>query len=142
MFVDKKSRALFAAERVAVDYVYLCANDNSSAPLKRYSRPVKKLSEECRGPYGETFVEGMLAGRRVVAVYSVSKAVPCCFTYSLMADDPKIRSKRLNWLASGDVPMAELGSQTWTIGPDNPPIEPDKGPLRGGEYVPAWCRTP
>lgn len=136
-FVEKGSKAEFVAERVAVQYRYLCRGGRAD---KVHSSPKKRLAQHCRGPFGETYLSGMLAGKPVIAVYTVEAAAPCCFWRSYAADDTEIRSKRLRWLKT-DVPTLELGDEWYTIGPDNPPWPADKGPLAGGIYVPMQCRA-
>lgn len=136
-FVEKSTKAEFVADKVAVAYRYLCRGKAD----KVYARPQKKLEDTCDGgPYGETYVSGTLAGKPVIAVYTVEKAAPCCYWQSYAPDDKAIKGKRLQWLKA-DVRTVELDDEWWTIGPDNPPWPADKGPLKGGVYVPAVCRA-
>ena len=136
-FVEKDTKAQFVADKVAVAYRYLCAG---RAIDKVYTAPQKKLEERCQGPFGETFLSGTLAGKAVIAVYTVEKAVPCCYWRSYESSDKALAKTRLRWLKA-NAPTLEIGSEWLTIGPDNPPWPADEGPLKGGEYVPSICRS-
>ena len=136
-FVEQTSKAEFVADKVAVAYRYLCRGKAD----KVYARPQKKLEDTCDGgPYGETYFSGTLAGKAVIAVYTVEKAAPCCYWRTYAGDDKAVAKKPLQWLKTG-VPTLEIGSEWLTIGPDNPPWPADTGPLKGGVFVPAVCRA-
>lgn len=140
VFKDSESGREFVAQRVAVDYQYLCAGE-SSGSIRHYSRPQKKLEKECTGPFGETIVEGLLGGEKVYAVYKVEKAAPCCVWYSYPGDDKEVAGKVKEWLQPLEMPVITLGDEWYTISPPDPSFPPDQGPLAGGRFVPTTCRA-
>lgn len=95
---------------------------------------------DCRGPFGDTIVKGTFNGRTTFAVYSVSDALPCCvwYSYSEKSTPPEVKAAR--WLPHEKVPII-LPEDGWYTIEDNPPYEPDKGPLGGGAFVAKVCRT-
>jgi hypothetical protein len=139
-FVDAKSGNKFVAKRVAVSYQYECA----SGWTKEFDHPSKGF-KDCRGPFGDTIIEGTLSGHKAFAVYTVSDALPCCVWYSYSVEtassEPAIGQAK--WLPHKEAPSIELDdalTSWYTIGEENPPYDPDKGPMGGGEYVPKLCR--
>jgi len=133
-FVDSQTGKAFAAMRVAVQYGYDCENGYQES-----DRPLKDKTE-CRGPFGETIIEGLLGARTAYAVSTVADALPCCvwYSYSDLASIPYIHEPK--WLAPAEVPTAVLENKWFTIGPPNPPYDPDTGPMGGGEFVAKICR--
>ena len=137
VFKDAESGREFIAQRVAVDYQYLCDGNKLSM---HYSRPQKQLEEECAGPYGKTILQGLLDGEKVYAIYTVEKAVPCCAWYSYSGDDRQVAAEVKGWLHPAEVPLIELGDEWYTIGSPNDPYRPtDPGPMGGGRFVPTSC---
>jgi hypothetical protein len=132
VFNDSKRGRQFVAERVAVDYAYLCGH----LVTKRYSRP-QEPPENCSGPYGDTIIEGKLDGAKAYAVYTDTKALPCCQWQTFFAHQkkPKVRE----WLGPDDVPVIHLDDRRYTI--SSAPGQPDRGPMRDGEFVPSVCRS-
>jgi hypothetical protein len=132
VFTDSKSGRQFAAERVAVDYFYLC--DNSAT--KRYSRPQKQF-KDCYGPLGYTIIEGKLDATKAYAVYTVIKGAPCCHWESYLGRLKKPAPKVKEWLRPSEIPTIELNSEWYTI--SSSPDSPDSGPMKDGEFVPSVC---
>ena len=139
-FVDTKTGHRFVAKRVAVSYTYECP----TGWTKEFDHPSKDF-KDCRGPFGDTIIEGMLSGRKAFAVYTVADALPCCVWYSYSEESASSEAaiRQAKWLAHKEVPSVDLGdalTSWYTIGEENPPYEPDKGPMGGGEYAPKLCR--
>jgi hypothetical protein len=134
IFQDSKSGRQFTAERVAVNHSYLCGNR-----VVRSNRPRNDLTN-CRGPYGETIIEGWMNGAKIFAVYTVEPALPCCSWDSYSATSTKIKQLVKQWLPPGAAPKIALGSEWYTIeGTVGNPIQVG-GPLGGGSFVPRLCR--
>jgi len=134
-FVDAKTGNTFAAKRVAVSYAYDCPNGWT----KEFDHRSKDL-KDCRGPFGDTIIEGTLSGHKAFAVYTVADALPCCVWYSYSEETASSEAaiRQAKWLAHKDVPSIDLDDDltSWyIIGEDNPPYDPDKGPMGGG-YAP------
>ena len=91
VFQDARTGRQFTAERVAVNHSYLCGKR-----VIRSTRLRKDLNN-CRGPYGETIIEGWISGARVFAIYTVEPAAPCCSWDSY--SDRSSRSSR--WRRNG-----------------------------------------
>ena len=136
VFKDAESGREFIAQRVAVDYQYLCDGNKLSM---HYSRPQKQLEEECAGPYGKTIIQGLLDGEKVYAIFTVEKAVPCCAWYSYSGDDRQVATEVKEWLHPAEVPLIELGNEWYTIGSPNHSYPTDPGPMGGGRFVPTSC---
>jgi hypothetical protein len=134
VFKDNKSGRHFVAERVAVDYFYLCED----SATKRYSRPQKQF-KDCYGPLGYTIIEGKLDRAKAYAVYTVIKGAPCCHWQSYLGRLEKPAPKVREWLRADDIPAIELNSEWYTI--SSSPDSPDSGPMKDGEFVPSVCRS-
>ncbi|SEE46804.1 hypothetical protein SAMN05444161_5859 [Rhizobiales bacterium GAS191] len=137
VFRDGKAKREFAAERVALDISYACGSR-----IVRSTRERPDL-KECRGPYGDTIIEGFLEGQKVYAIYTVIAGSPCCSWESYTGSNTAVPKKVREWLPSGEGPKVQIGSAWYTIA-DNP--VPDtgrvRGPLGGGNFVPSECRKP
>ena len=135
-FVDAKSGGTFVATKVATKYEYLC-----EAGTKTILNQPSKTVPDCHGPFGDTIIEGMLNGKKAFAVYTVNDSAPCCVWYSYSGTSTAPQTHVAGWLAHQDVPTIALGDDWYEIGPPNPPYDPDKGPMGGGDYLPKVCRT-
>jgi hypothetical protein len=135
IFRDEPSKREFAAERVALNYVYLCGEKFVSASRER------SALKQCRGPYGDTIIEGFLGGEKVYAVYTVIKGSPCCSWESYIGTNTEVLKRVKEWLPSGTGPRIELGSEWYTIA-DGPVEGRVHGPLGGATFVPVVCRKP
>lgn len=133
VFRDRERNLTFGAERVAVQHKYLCNGKMVEASSMGPNR------QNCRGPFGETIIEGYLSGQKVYAVYTAIPASPCCSWDSYSANT-SIAKKVKRWLPSGQGPKIELGSAWFTIEGDE--TNPVNGPLGGGKFVPTSCRRP
>ena len=132
-FVDSKSGRQFVAKRVAERSAYMCKND-----FKKELWAPAKAPAGCEYIYGETFVEGSLDGKKVLAVFAASTgSVPCCNWYSYGEKEAQGEAKNAKWLKHAKVPtMSSLG--------DSPSMASeiqDKGPLGDGEFIGTTCRT-
>ena len=141
IFKEAESGREFVAQRVAVDYRYVCDWNNPSN--NHYSRPQAKLEKKCAGPFGETIIEGLLNGETAYAVYSVEKAWPCCLWHSYAGNDKEVAGKVKEWLQPAEVPVITLNDEWYTIGPKEwfAPLPPDQGWMGGGRFVPTNCRS-
>jgi hypothetical protein len=134
IFKDRKSGRQFTAERVALNQQYLCGRKLVSADAPR-----RKL-KDCRGPYGDTIIEGYMNGERVYAIYTVNAASPCCSWESYAGTNTHIPKQVKKWLPTGRAPKITLGDEWYTIeASPGLPMEVG-GPLGGGAYVPILCR--
>lgn len=146
VFKDKESGREFIAQRVAVDFQYLCEGKKiiGHYDRKHYSRPQKNLDQDCDGPAGDTIIEGLLDGERVFAIYTTElRALPCCSWYSYPGDDRNVTKKVKEWLTPEKVPLIELddGTTLSPIGVNDPAFPPDTGPMGGGNFIPTSCRS-
>jgi hypothetical protein len=133
VFKDMKSRRDFVAERVAVDYIYLCGN----LVTERYSKP-EEAPECCLGPFGDTIIEGKLGTVRVYAVFTRIKGVPGESWHSYLRREEIPHAKIEEWLRPNEVPVIHLDDRRYII--TSFWDDPDEGPLRGGEFIPV-CRS-
>lgn len=132
IFVDEQKGLVFGVERVAVDYAYLC-----DGKAVRSTRPRPDL-RDCRGPFGDTVFEGFLKGEKVYAMRTVIAGAPCCSWDSFSANSA-VAKKSWSWLPPGQAPAITLGDDWMTISGDE--TNPVTGPLGGGKFVPARCRS-
>ncbi len=135
VFVDQASGRSFVAQKVAMELVYRCAR------IHRAIRPQPRLEGrlDCRGPFGSTIVQGSLGKAVVYAVFSVEDGAPCCRWDSFGANDRAVSGRKYTWLTGRDRPLVELGSEQYTIASSGT-LDPMRGPLAGGNYVPDQCR--
>ena len=138
VFKDTAAGREFVAQRVAVDYQYLCSQSGSD---RHYSVPQKNLGQDCEGPFGETIIEGLLDGKKAYVIYNVTKANPCCAWYSYLENDQEVPVKVKEWLSPVEVPVITLGDEWYTIESPDPPFPPDQGPMAGGHFAPTNCRS-
>jgi hypothetical protein len=151
VFKETNGSREFVAERVAVNYRYLCL-DGADYDKRTYSRPQKDISKTCKqpdsdrgmyiGPFGDQIIEGKLDGAKVYAVLSISKGTPCCSWYDYQGTDETITVRIKEWLASTDMPLITLGSHSDAIQTDDAPSSRRRSPLDGGKFVPTRCRPP
>lgn len=134
IFKDRKTGRQFTAERVALNQKYLCGQKVVSANAAR------KDLKDCRGPYGDTIIEGYMNGDRVYVVYTVNAASPCCSWESYAGTNTQISKQVRRWLPTGKAPKITLGDEWYTIEATvGLPMEVG-GPLGGGAFVPSFCR--
>jgi hypothetical protein len=140
VFTDRDSGRTFVAKRVAQGLIYRC-NHAGTLQTYHFSRHQPRLEgiNDCRGPFGDTIVQGRLGDKTAFAIYSTEDGAPCCSWDSFAAKDKAVVGKRFVWLTGTDVPRIELNDPWYSI--SNAPVRrPVTGPLAGGEYVPGKCR--
>lgn len=137
VFRDEKTKREFAAERVALNFKYLCSNRVVSSTRERGDL------KDCRGPYGDTIIEGFLGSEKIYAVYTIIAGAPCCTWDSYVGTNREVLKRVKEWLPSGTGPSVELGSEWYTIS-DNVDSVAGRvhGPLGGAAFIPATCRKP
>jgi hypothetical protein len=140
VFTDRESGRTFVSERVALDLIYRCSHAGR-LEIYHFSKHLARLesSPDCKGPFGDTIVQGQFGDRTVFAIYSTEDGAPCCSWNSFAAKDKAIAGKRFVWLTGADVPHVELNDK-WDTIQNNPVQDAVTGPLAGGEYAPAACR--
>jgi hypothetical protein len=140
VFTDQDSGRTFVSKRVALDLIYRCSRAGALQTY-HFSRHQPRLESrpDCRGPFGDTIVQGQFGDRTVFAIYSTEDGAPCCSWNSFAAKDRAVAGKRFVWLTGADVPRIELNDQ-WYIIQNNTLQDSMTGPLAGGEYVPGNCR--
>jgi hypothetical protein len=101
-FVDPWSNTTFKSDRVGLDIYYSCGSIEES---------VKNPDsiENCRGPYGDVFLQGTFYenGRasQFLAVYSYHKGTAPCCGWSVFASGENTEwESRATWLPSGSAP--------------------------------------
>lgn len=125
VFEDLISGRRFAAKRMAEG----CDLDSKNTLIDASDCSERNVS----------IIEGTLDGEDVVAVYEVWRAVPCCMWYSFKKSDASIVRKVTKWLNASEVEAIRLGDESYIIGDENPPFDPDSGPMAGGRFVPSHC---
>jgi hypothetical protein len=138
VFRDEQSGKEFAAERVALNYLYDCQGQFVAATRERPDL------RDCRGPYGDTIIEGFMGGEKVFALYSVIRGAPCCTWESYLGTNTVILKKVKSWLPTGTGPKIDLSNKhdrEWNTIADNSPQKVG-GPLGGASFVPVACRSP
>lgn len=101
-FVDPWSNATFKPDRVGLDVHYSCGSNEESV------RSPDSL-ENCRGPYGDVFLQGTFhengQASQFLAVYSYHKGTAPCCGWSVFASGENIElENRATWLSSGSAP--------------------------------------
>lgn len=102
-FIDPGAGGEFKVERVGTDYIYLCSSGPREQPVQ---------GEECMGPYCELVLKGMNRkyggddAHPLFAVWTVSKAAPCCGWYVTYGDDIRVLGelKNFRWLGEEEIP--------------------------------------
>jgi hypothetical protein len=98
--------------------------------------------------HGDTAFYGLLnvAGgpdQRVIAVYSVLDALPCCVWYSYLPGQPMTQASNIppnrTFKPLTDVPRVEF-DEIIIDQVNKPPWPPDTGPLQDGEFEVVACR--
>ena len=134
VFTDENSRHKFIPVRVAVNYTYKCGGSFTRV----YHRPEPRLEQKCSARYGETIIDGTINGVRLIAIYSVTRGVPCCswHIYSTLheASVPKAKA----WLRRNEMPVIEMGNEWDAI--ETSAEHARGGPVSNGKYIPSICR--
>jgi len=132
VFRDAWTDAEFAVERVGERRFFLCESGVVAAP--------SGVPEgECRGPFGETVLEGAYSEvgengrqppRRLYMTYYRSDGAPCCWWEGAVAppdySDPVPPEAPFSWIARGQAPklgqygLAEIAFDPQTDDPDLP----------------------
>lgn len=128
---------VFMAQNVALDWQLYCPADDQ---LHSYDPKNPDATKDCQGPYGNTVIEGMLDGEKTTVTHQVVDGVPCCQWRSYKGeatatDDWKIVKE---WLAAGDAPIINLGTEV--LGQKSTPMSNDPGPMGKEIFTATSCR--
>lgn len=134
--VDNKSGQKLQFNKIARQEYYSCSDD-----VDRRSLPPPGSGVICRGPYGDTVMEGLFIGQRVYILYHVESSSPCC-AFQSSTNLADLSPTPPAWLPHKDVPDIS-GETSWlvNIGPNSAPWPQDTGPLGGRTFTYQGCRS-
>ncbi len=127
VFVDPWADSVFEVTRVGRSERWQCPDG------------VRPPHHSCRGPYGDTVLQGMFAEYGsttkvpMTATYSVVPGVPCC-DWTVAEGATGGAGANFRWFAAGEAPL--LRSQPWLS------IDSDDGEDFGNPLFAAACTLP